>query len=61
MTYHFVVEHISSLNTVEHLAFLLITHTGHHGDGLVQVSVEDGLCGVDFLYSLTFEGFDKLG
>ena len=43
MTYHFVIEHISSLNTVEHLAFLLITHTGHHGDGLVQVSVEDGL------------------
>ena len=49
MSQHLVVEHVSGLHAVEHLALFVVAHARHHGHCLVVICVEISVFGVDFL------------
>ena len=48
---HFVVERVTGLYTVDDLAFLLVSHAGNHGHGLMEVSVKVFAIGVNLLHA----------
>ena len=60
MANHFVVERVARLNAVDNHSFLIVAHTGNHGDGLVVVNVERFLLGLDLFHTQSFKGFDEL-
>ena len=49
MSYYLVVHGVACLYAVDDLAFLVITHTWNHGYGLVEIDIEVGILGIDFL------------
>ena len=49
MTYDFIVQQIARLQTVYHLAFLVVAHAGNHRNSLVQVGIEVGILRVHLL------------
>ena len=57
VAYYFVVECVAGLDAVYYLSFLVIAHTGHHGNSLVIVYIEIFVLCLDLLDTKAFEGF----
>ena len=49
MTDDFVVQLIASLQTIDDLTLLVISHAGNHCNGLVHVGIEVGIVGLNLL------------